>query len=302
MEKILLLGANGFLGSYLIDTYLKNTPLQEAYSLIGADLENFNIPNTIPFQFMDMTDKNLLNEQLRSISPEIIILTAAMTDVDGCENEKEKARLINFEGPQEIANISKRIGSKLVFLSTDFVFDGIDRQTGYNETDIPNPLSYYAQTKFHAELAIMYSEIDFLICRTAVLYGWNSNKLNFITWILNELKQENEIKITTTQYNSPTYVKNLADIIFTLIRHDTHGIFHTAGDSILSRYEMVLKCADVFDYNPNLVIPIKDFKQKARRPEFAGLDISKLRAELSDEITISSLEDGLIDMKQQKVK
>ena len=111
-------------------------------------------------------------------------------------------------------------------------------------------------------MVIINSGIDFLICRTAVLYGWNYAKLNFIIWILNKLKQNEKTSIVSNQINSPTYIKNLAEIILRLIEKDAKGIYHTAGDVILSRYEMALLCAEVFNYNNELIVPIDSIKQK----------------------------------------
>ena len=259
LKKILIIGANGFLGTNVI-------------------------------QFRDR------NKKIVEISPDVILLTAAMTNVDQNEIDKEFAIKINTEGPKNVLAACKKIDSKLIFMSTDFVFDG-KKQGNYTENDTPNPLSHYAKTKFDAEQAIIHSEVEYIICRTAVLYGWNPQKLNFITWILKKLSNNEKLTIVTNQINNPTYVKNLAEIILILVEKDTGGIYHTVGKVSLSRYEMALKCAEIFNYNSNLIIPINEINQKAIRPNNASLDITKLKRLIGPDINIYSLGEGLKDMK-----
>ena len=301
LKKVLIIGANGFLGTSLFkfrnSEYLSNQNLQ----LVAADLDDSNISSEIPFYTIDITNYEQSEKKIIKISPDIIVLTAAMTNVDQCEVDRKLASKINVIGPRNIVKACIKTNSKLVFLSTDFVFDGEKKRGSYyKETNIPNPLSYYAKTKYKAELIIFNSGIEFLICRTAVLYGWNEIKLNFITWILNNLKQNNQISMITNQINSPTHVINLAQIILKLIEKKTKGIYNTAGNCALNRYEIALKCAEVFGYNKNLIIPVDFFEQKAIRPKNVGLDISKLKKLIGTELKIYNLEEGLIYMKETR--
>jgi dTDP-4-dehydrorhamnose reductase len=300
MEKLLIIGANGFLGKNLLKIYEQNATYKNKYKIYTADLLNSNIPQTFYFRKLDITNKEKTNHLIQEIHPDIIVLTAAITDVDKCEIERDIAREINFEAPKSIVEICNKTNTKLVFISTDFIFDGKKPNVPYHEQDIPNPPNYYAQTKFHAELSILYAEIEFLICRTAVLYGWNNDKPNFITWVLEKLSTGEEISIVTNQINSPTYVINLAEIIFKLIEKDQEGIFHTAGDSILSRYQMAVKCAEIFDYDKSLIHPIDNLEQTAQRPTNVGLDISKLKNVVQNEKKIYTFTDGLIHMKNNQ--
>ncbi len=296
-KKILIIGANGFLGTNIIQNRGRNGKFYQDSFYIAADLYDNNIEKGIPFHFIDITNHKSTYKKIVKISPDVIILTAAMTDVDQNEIEKELAKRINTEGPKNVLAACKKINSKLIFMSTDFVFDG-KKQGNYSENDLPNPLSHYAKTKYDAEQAIINSEVDYLICRTAVLYGWNPNKLNFITWLLDKLQKNEKLRIVTNQINNPTYVKNLAEIILKMIEKNSKGIYHTTGNGALSRYEMALKCAEIFNFNKNLITPINNIEQKALRPENAGLDISKLKRLLGSELNVYSLEDGLKDMKQ----
>ena len=298
LKKILIIGGNGFLGRELLSFRNDKKSTQENYSLIAADLHNRHMEQTIPFHIMDITNVQKTMEKISKIRPNIIILTAAMTNVDQCEINKKLATKINLDGTINVLNACKKINSKLIFISTDFIFDGAKENGNYNENDVPNPLNHYAKTKNDAELFIMNSNIEYLICRASVLYGWNKWKLNFITWILENLKHEQKMSIVKNQINSPTYVKSLAQIIFKLIEKDAKGIYHTAGDCALSRYQIALKCAEIFEYNNSLITPIDSIKQKALRPANVSLNINKLKSLIGSELKSFTLADGLIDMKE----
>jgi dTDP-4-dehydrorhamnose reductase len=300
-KKILIIGANGFLGSKILQLRDNIQSNNHNYSFLAADLEKSNIDTSIPFYYLDITNQEGTMKNIQKLSPEIVILTAAMTNVDQNEENMALASNINTQGPINVLNACDKIKAKLIFLSTDFIFDGITKNGNYNEEDLPNPLSHYGKTKLKAELALIDSNIEFLICRTAVLYGWNKEKLNFITWILKMLEQNEEISIVTNQINNATYVRNLAEIILKLIEKDASGIYHTTGDNSLSRYEMALSCAEIFDYEKKLITPIKELTQKAIRPKNAGLDISKLKKLIGNELKIFNLTDGLFYMKNNRL-
>ena len=300
-KTVLIIGANGFLGTNLFKFRNSEELMNQNLNLIAADLDNSNLSSNIPFHTVNITNYDQTNKKITKISPDIVVLTAAMTHVDHSEVDQNLATKINVEGTLNVVKLCKKLNSKLVFLSTDFIFDGNKkRHYSYKETDIPNPLNHYARTKYEAELLIYSSGIEYLICRTAVLYGWNDNRLNFITWILNNLKQNTTISIVIDQINSPTFIENLAQIILKLIEKNAKGIYHTAGDCALSRYEIALKCAEIFEYNKNLIVPLERFEQKAIRPKNASLDISKLKYLLGAELKIFDLDDGLRYMKNHQ--
>ena len=300
MKKILLIGANGFLGKEILSLFAHEPRINNNYAIFASDIERSQIPKKIPFNYIDITNPDISMQKILEVTPDYVILTAAMTNVDQCEVDKELATKINTEGPKNIIKACEELDSKLIFLSTDFVFDGMKKTGLYSEEDIPNPLSHYGKTKYKAELAIMNSDLEYIICRTAVLYGWNPQKLNFITWILKKLEQNQSIKIVTNQINSPTLVNNLAEIILELIQKDTNGIYHTAGDSALNRYEMAIKCAEVFDMDKSLISSIENLEQTAIRPKNAGLDISKLKSLIGSDLSVYNLEDGLKYMRDNR--
>lgn len=300
-KTILIIGANGFLGSTILQLRKTKEISDLNYQFLAGDINNSNIPIDVTFYHINITDHQDILKKIEFLSPNVIILTAAMTNVDQNELDKDRATAINTGGPKNILEACKKTGSKLVFMSTDFVFDGISKEGNYNENDTPNPLSYYAKTKYEAEQAIIKSDIEYTICRTAVLYGWNKEKQNFITWIISKLQQNEPIKIVTDQFNSPTFVRNLAEIIMKLIEKDARGIYHTAGDCTLNRYEMALKCAEVFNLKKELISSIDSFEQIAIRPKNAGLDMSKLKRFLGSDFKIYDLNDGLNHMKDHSL-
>jgi len=300
MKKILVIGANGFLGLHLMDLNNKIKTQDKEFTLIASDLEKSHLRTEAPFYRIDITDSKNLIKIFHEVEPDVTILTASMTDVDQCEINKQLATKINVEGTNNVIKACEQVDSKLVFMSTDFVFDGTKEGGMYKETDAPNPLNHYATTKYKAELLILNSELNYLICRTAVLYGWNSWKLNFITWILNQLKNDNQLSIVTDQINSPTYIENLAEIILKLVEKKATGIYHTAGDCALSRYEMALEIVETFNHNPKLIQPTSNLKQKALRPKNVSLNISKLKSLMRSEVEILNLSQGLRRMKQIK--
>jgi dTDP-4-dehydrorhamnose reductase len=301
IKNILIVGANGFLGSNIIQLRKTKEVRDLNYQFLAADIENSNIPRDVTFYPIDITKPQDTIKKIEIISPDVILLTAAMSNVDQNEVDKDIATAINTEGPKNVLKVCKKAGSKLVFMSTDFLFDGTSKEGNYREDDAANPLSYYAKTKYYAEQAIIDSDIEYAICRTAVLYGWNKQKQNFITWIINKLQQNEHIKIVTDQYNSPTFVKNLAEILIKLIEKNAQGIYHTAGDCTLNRYEMAIKCAEVFELKKELITQNGSIEQKAIRPKNAGLNISKLKKLIGSELKIYNLVDGLNHMKNHRL-
>lgn len=298
-KKILLIGANGFLGTNILNLINEKETIDQNLFFYGADLINTNISQDIPFFSLDITNLVNVSKTINNIIPDVIILTAAMTNVDQCEKDKNIATRVNVEGPKNIIKACKKLNSKLIFISTDFVFDGTKEEGEYySELDPPLPLNHYAKTKYEAEQSIINSGIEYLICRTAVLYGWNKNKLNFVTWMLKNFGQNSKISLINNQINSPTYVRNLSEIILKLIEKDAHGIYHTAGNNALSRYNMGLNCAEIFDFSQKLIIGIDNLEQQAIRPKNVGLDISKLNKLIGHELKILNFEEGLRNMKK----
>ena len=232
---------------------------------------------------------------IRSLKPEYIILTAAMTNVDGCELDPASAWEINALGPRNVALAAEEIGSKLIYVSTDYVFDG--ERGVYREEDPTSPINYYGESKLAGEFFVREILDDYIIARTSVLYGWNQTRLNFVTWAVQEMKLGNKINIVNDQYNSPTLSTNLVEMILSL--KDQTGVFNTSGCERINRYEFTLKIARIFGLDESLVNPITSdqLKWKARRPRDSSLDTS-LVSRFSKPLNV---EEGLQDMIEQEM-
>lgn len=289
MEKILITGGSGLLGSKLAKLASEEFEVVATYNKHFVKTEYRLIP-------LDITKNREVDRIFRDEKPDLVVHTAALTNVDYCEDHREEAWKINVKGTENLAWACKKIGAKITYISTDFIFDG--GKGMYKEGDPVHPVDYYGATKFEGEKVIENLNVDHIIARVSVLYGWNiQNSLNFVTWIINALKQGRQINIVTDQYVSPTLADNAAEAIIKLIKKNVEGIFHTAGSERINRYDFALKIADVFNLDNGLINPImsEELKQKAKRPKDSSLDVGKVE---KIGIKLFSVEEGLTQMKR----
>ncbi len=299
--KVLITGSNGLLGQKLVKTFSSD------HQTTGIDLqiESFIPEINFTYQALSILDVEKLKELFSSFKPEVVINTAAYTDVDGCEENKELAWSVNVDGVKNLVDLCKKIKAKLIHLSTDYIFDG--KNGPYSEEDIPNPVGYYGLTKLESEKSILSEcgpagkeKIDFLIVRTNVLYGKGENlRPNFVLWLIQKLSNKEKVKIVTDQYNNPTLADNLASAIKEAIEKGLSGILNIAGSEYLSRYDFALKVAKNFGFDQNLISPAKtsELKQKAPRPRRGGLKIDKAKKLLTTELL--NIEKGLEYVKSE---
>jgi len=286
--KLLVTGASGLLGNKIVKTANGNydvTPLHSAHPLHSGSLK------------LDVTDRKQVLNLFSTLEPDVIIHTASETNVDKCEIQKENAWKINVEGTRNIAEACKA-GAKLIYISTDYVFDG--RKGDYKEDDTPNPINYYAVTKLEGEKQVIQNCENFAILRTSVLYGWHPFKRNFATWVTNELKQNKEITVVEDHYNTPTLADNLAEMAIEAIPKDLEGVYHACGSERIGRYEFARQIARAFDLNQNLIRPIKMEQLTAwiaKRPRDSSLNTDKIRSQL--EAKPLNITEGLDRMKKE---
>lgn len=277
MQKIVITGSNGLLGQTLVNLLLMEP---QKYNVFGLSRgENRSERNDFDYRSIDITNKAQLSKCLYEIRPDVIVNTAAMTQVDLCEDHKEECDLLNIDAVQYLVGISKDLGAYLVHLSTDFIFDGI--QGNYKETDTPNPISYYGLSKLKAEEVLLNSSIDFSILRTILVYGKVNNlgRNNIVLWVVDMLSQGKEINIVDDQFRMPTYVEDLAMACKISIDKRAKGIFHISSSRLLSVFEIARTIAEVFELNKNLVKAISSdtLNQRANRPPKTGFDLTKTR-------------------------
>ena len=260
--SIFLTGGSGLLGSKIAEIALKE---HEVFAGYCHNKPEFGEP--VKFDLDKDTDLGVIYE----IKPEVIIHTAALTNVDECETNKELAYKINAEGTKKVAEIAKELGSFLIYVSTDYVFSGDKGK--YKEEDEPNPIDYYGYTKLLGE---KYCEC---IARPCVIYGAKpaSGKVNFALWLMNNLRNEEEVKIVTDQFITPTLNTNLAKMLLGVAERELKGIFHLAGATRVSRYDFALRIAKEFELDESLITPSRmaEMKWIASRPKDSSLDTSK---------------------------
>ncbi len=290
MDKVLIIGISGLLGSRAYEVG------KEKYKIFGTYKEHEVKGEN--FFYLDVTQRKKVFDLIEKLKPELVIDTHALHNVDYCETHPEEAWLINVDGTKNVAEACKKVGCKMIFISTDYVFDG--EKLRYSEKDKPKPLNYYAKTKLIAERILDALDVNYIVARTAVLYGKGGmGKLNFVLWTIQKLKNKEKIKIVTDQYNNPTFADNLAEILFALYEKDAKGVFHTVGKDCLSRFEFALKIAKIFGLDSKLIEPIitPELNQIAPRPRKVDLITEKVKRITG--IEPLGVEDGLKILKNQ---
>lgn len=262
--KIFVTGGSGLLGSKIAEIALKMYE-HEVCTGYCHNKPEFGAP--VKF---DLTkDRDL--EVIYKIRPEVIIHTAALTNVDECETNKELAYKINTEGTKRVVEVAGELKAFLVYVSTDYVFSG--NKGMYKEEDAPNPVDYYGHTKLMGE---NYCDC---IARPGVIYGTKpaSGTINFALWLIDKLRNKEEVKIVTDQYITPTLNTNLAKMLLEVAEKELKGVFHLAGATRVSRYDFALQIADKFELDKKLIVQsrIADMRWIAPRPKDSSLDTSK---------------------------
>lgn len=279
--KALVIGAGGFTGSYIFNA------IREKYEVIGTSAHNKNLKK------LDLSRFNKANKILKEISPDVVCLPAGITNLDYIEDYPNKSRKVNVLGTKNIANYCKENNCKLIFFSSDAIFDG--KNGPYSEKVKPNPISEYGRQKLEAENFIKKLN-NFVIIRTSSIYGWDKRKLNFVSRLIYELRNKKEFKAPVDQFYTPTYVVDLAHATLKLMDKKFRGIYNISGPDFISRYDIALNVCNIFGLRKRLVIPVNSsvLKQTAKRPKYGGLINKKAAKELG--IRFRGIKEGLRDM------
>ncbi len=244
------------------------------YEVIGADvIASPAKGGTKQSQKCDITNKQKVVQVFKKVRPDAVIHAAAWTDVDGCELDPKKAYKINSEGAKNVALECKAAAAVLIYISTDFVFDG-KKETPYKETDKTNPISVYGDSKLKGEQIIKKVLKKYFILRTSWLYGKHGK--NFVDTILKIVKKEKCLKVVNDQIGSPTYTKDLAKGIHVLIDKSVFGTYHVSNLGSVSWFDYAKEILKLAKLNTR-VIPIssQELVRPARRPAMSILDNSK---------------------------
>jgi dTDP-4-dehydrorhamnose reductase len=261
MEKLLITGAAGFLGSNVV-WFARGKYNVIATSLHPIEMEGYTIEK------LDITDRAACSGMIKKHKPDVVVHCSALTDLVACEERHEFADNVNVNGTRNLADACAKVDGRMILVSSDWVFDG-KKQVGekYSEGNAPSPVNYYGVTKVKAENTLKNSGARWIVARPANIYG-NSfaipkdlsirkdhvqNRGGWVNWIINTLKEGQEILQPTDLYQTPTLASNFVEVVLQLHEEDKQGVFHVAGRSIASRYEFVLEMARIFELDDTLI-------------------------------------------------
>ncbi len=297
MTTILVTGSNGLLGQKIIYALRNRTDVKCISTSRGEN--RMSAKDGYIYESMDITDPSSVESVFEKYQPDVVINTAAMTNVDACESNRDEAWLLNVQSVEYIIEACKKFNTHLVHLSTDFVFDG--RKGPYVETDEPNPLSFYAHTKYEGEKLIEKSGISAAILRTIIIYGVvdDNSRSNVVLWAINSLKNKKSITVINDQFRSPTLAEDLADACVSAAMKKATGIYHVSGREVMNILDIVRIVADYFELDQSYIIPTSsaDLKQPAVRPPVTGFIITKAVNEL--DFKPHTFIEGLAHLKNQ---
>lgn len=302
--KYLITGSNGLLGQKLIYALAGQPDIQVIATARGTN--RLLKQDGYVFESMDIEEKPSVEAVFSKYLPDVIINTAAMTNVDACESQQEACWKANVMAVRNMIEVGehlqqKHIGYKphFIHLSTDFIFDGTAGP--YTEDATPNPLSYYALSKWEAEKIVQASSLHWAIARTIIVYGIvdNMSRSNIVLWAKDALKKGQKINVVDDQFRSPTLAEDLAQGCILIAKKKAKGVFNISGKDFMSVLELVYRVADFWKLDKSLVNPIKSdsLNQAAKRPPRTGFILDKAVKELG--YAPHSFEEGMAILDKQ---
>lgn len=290
--KILITGANGFLGQHLV-LYLA----ARGHNIIACNRGECRIPQKFSIQYYcaDITDEFAVKLMINKIQPEVVIHTAAMSKPDECNNNKEACVLVNVEATnfllQSLLSVQD-VQPHFIYISTDFIFG---ENGPHSEDDIAVPLNFYGDTKLNAEQLVTRSGLMYTTIRPVFIYGpvLQGMRPSFLHWIKNNLEQNKPIKVVSDQQRTPTFVTDICKGIEIIITKKSGGVYHLAGKDLLSPYQMAIAVTKFLKLNTALIenVTSETFAEPVRRAKRSGLKIDKARKLLGYEPV--SFEEGI---------
>lgn len=275
MKKILITGSNGLLGQKLVELLVQQGNVEIIATARGENRLPFK--DGYRFHSMDITNRDEVLRVVAEHTPDAVIHTAAMTNVDQCETEKETCWQQNVHAVEYIVEACKISDIFLVHLSTDFIFDGAAGP--YDETAEANPVSFYGWSKLAAEKLVIHSNIRWAIARTVLVYGiaHDMSRTNIILWVKKSLEDGKAIQVVTDQWRTPTLAEDLAKGCSLLAEKEAEGIYNISGKDFLTPYEMAQMTANYFGLDASLISKAdsSNFKQTAKRPARTGFILDK---------------------------
>jgi len=276
--KLLITGANGLLGQKLLAQLGSQPHIHVVATGLGA--ARVPLPPNAQWAQLNVTDPAALQALLLRHRPEVVIHTAAMTNVDLCQTDHAACRALNVNAVQYLADACVQINAYLLHVSTDFIFDGAAGP--YTEEGVPNPLSFYGHSKLDAERIVQAQpDLRWAIARTILVYGTaqDMSRSNIILWVKSSLEAGKKIQVVDDQWRTPTLAEDLADGCLRLATTQAEGIFNIGGPDLLTPHQMALATAAYFKLDKSLIEQVDGtrFTQPAQRPARTGLVIDKAR-------------------------
>lgn len=297
MKKVLITGSNGLLGQKLVALLLEEGKFEIIATARGKN--RLPVADGYTYQSMDITNKENVDEVMDKFKPDVLIHTAAMTNVDQCESEKEACWALNVTATEYLVNSCERNSTFLCHLSTDFIFDGSDGP--YNEEAAANPISFYGWSKLAAEHLVTSSNIKWSIARTVLVYGiaHDMSRSNIILWVKKSLEDGKTINVVNDQWRTPTLAEDLAKGCALIAEKEAEGVFNISGKDLLNPYQMAHMTADFFSLDKSYIkeATAATFSQPAKRPPKTGFNIDKAVNELG--YNPMSFEEGIAFLAKQ---
>ena len=299
-QRILITGSNGLLGQKLIAALRDDDGTDLIATSRGEDRSTDPLGDR--YRSLDITDKAAVQAVFDEARPDVVIHTAAMTNVDACELDPGACHLQNVEATRFLVDAARELDSHFIFLSTDFIFDG---EAGpYREDDVPAPLSVYGRSKLEGERLVQESGLPrWAIARTIIVFGTapGLSRSNVVLWAKQALEKGDPIRVVDDQWRMPTLAEDLADGCIRIARQGATGIFHLSGPDGMSILELVERVGAFFGLDTTMVTPVKSdtLGQPARRPPRTGFVLDKARRELG--YAPHTFEEGLAILRDQLV-
>ncbi|WP_432709618.1 SDR family oxidoreductase [Pedobacter sp.] len=297
MKTILVTGSNGLLGQKLTENILASNKYHLIATSKGAN--RFPVNEGYSYAEMDVLDPHSIHSVFNKYRPDAVIHTAAMTNVDTCEAHPELAEQLNIEAVGSLVRICEELNIHFIHLSTDFIFDGAAGP--YEETALPNPLSYYGETKLAAEVVVKQASCPWAIIRTILVYGIvaDLSRSNIVLWAKGALEKGQPLNVVNDQWRMPTLAEDLATACLLAVEQNAQGIYHISGKDMMSVVELVRRVANYWKLDAGLINEVSSasLNQSAPRPVRTGFILNKAQRDLG--YAPHSFEEGLALVDQQ---
>jgi len=292
--KILITGANGLIGRKVIRLMLQNADNQ----IYATSQKRIQFDSRVQFFTVNLIYSDI-NKLIETIKPEVLIHCAAIASPDACEVDRYTCFKLNVEVTTRLASSCRDYGVHMIFLSSDFIFDG--NKGDYSEEDLSAPISYYGVTKLEAEKNLLDLNIGATIVRTSLVYGYEDHlaRMNIALKVIDHLKNSKTYKVPSDQVRTPTFAEDLASALVTLAEKRLAGVYNVSGSEAISVFDFSKQIANVFGLDERLLIPVstKELSEPALRPLKTNLNIQKAIKEFNYQPT--TIENSLNILKEQ---